>query len=139
MLKEKQESLKGAIHKISSTKNHMPAFIHDYTDFYSSKNHAFNVGCLFRGPENALQPNWVHLPVGYHGRASSVIISNSDIRRPKGQSKAPDQTVPKFGECKKLDYELEVGAFVGGTSNSLGHPIKVYLTFFLLSLKFYHK
>jgi fumarylacetoacetase len=65
-------------------------FIHDYTDFYSSKNHAFNVGSMFRDPENALNPNWTHLPVGYHGRASSIVLDATPIRRPKGQTKAPD-------------------------------------------------
>jgi len=103
---------------------HMPMFIRDYTDFYSSKNHAFNVGCMFRGPDNALNPNWTHLPVGYHGRASSIVIDGTPIRRPKGQSKAPDASVPSFGECKRLDLELEMGTIIG-KGNDLGNPIKI--------------
>ena len=70
----------------------MPVFIRDYTDFYSSKNHAFNVGCMFRDPANALNPNWLHLPVGYHGRASSIVVSGTPVRRPKGQVSADKLT-----------------------------------------------
>jgi fumarylacetoacetase len=101
----------------------MPIKIGDYTDFYSSKNHAYNVGVMFRGPDNALQPNWLHLPVGYHGRASSVVISGTEVIRPKGQVSA-DQKTPIWSQCKRLDFEVEVGAVVG-KSNKLGHPIKV--------------
>ena len=101
----------------------MPVFIRDYTDFYSSRQHAYNVGVMFRGPENALQPNWLHLPVGYHGRASSIVLTGHEVRRPKGQASA-DQKTPNFTECKRLDFELEVGAFVG-KSNKLGQPVKV--------------
>ena len=101
----------------------MPIAIGDYTDFYSSKNHAYNVGVMFRGPDNALQSNWLHLPVGYHGRASSVVISGTDIIRPKGQVSADDK-VPSWSQCKRLDFELEIGAVVG-RSNKLGQPIKV--------------
>lgn len=100
----------------------MPIDIRDYTDFYSSKNHAYNVGVMFRGPDNALQPNWLHLPVGYHGRASSVVISGTDIIRPKGQVSA-DEKVPTWSQCKRLDFELEMGAVIGKPSK-LGHPIK---------------
>ena len=101
----------------------MPVFIRDYTDFYSSKNHAYNVGVMFRGPDNALQPNWLHLPVGYHGRASSVVLTGTDITRPMGQTSA-DKKTPSWGQCKRLDFELEVGAYVG-TGNKLGEPIKI--------------
>lgn len=101
----------------------MPVFIRDYTDFYSSKNHAYNVGCIVRGPDNALQANWTHLPVGYHGRASSIVISGTDVRRPCGQVSA-DQKTPTFSQCKRLDFELEMGAFVG-KSNDLGTPVKI--------------
>jgi len=101
----------------------MPVFIRDYTDFYSSKNHAYNVGVMFRGPDNALQPNWLHLPVGYHGRASSVVMTGTPITRPTGQTSA-DKVNPTFGQCKRLDFELEVGAYVG-TPNKLGEPIKI--------------
>ncbi|KAM9860976.1 fumarylacetoacetase [Aulostomus maculatus] len=103
---------------------HLPADIGDYTDFYSSKDHATNVGIMFRGKENALMPNWLRLPVGYHGRASSVVVSGTPIRRPSGQMR-PDQTKPPvFGPSKQLDIELEMAFFVGG-GNSLGEPIPI--------------
>ena len=105
----------------------LPAHIGDYTDFYSSREHASNVGTMLRGPENALMPNWLYLPVAYHGRASSVVVSGTDIRRPKGQSRPPDQGVdtprsPVFGPSRSLDFELEMGFFVG-PGNELGRPI----------------
>uniref|UniRef100_A0A3B5MHA5 Fumarylacetoacetase n=1 Tax=Xiphophorus couchianus TaxID=32473 RepID=A0A3B5MHA5_9TELE len=96
----------------------------DYTDFYSSKDHATNVGIMFRGKENALMPNWLRLPVGYHGRASSLVVSGTPIRRPCGQMR-PDQTKPPiFGPSKQLDLELEMAFFVGGKSQ-LGEPIPI--------------
>lgn len=101
---------------------HMPIKVGDYTDFYSSIEHATNLGIMFRGPENALMPNWKHLPVGYHGRASSIIVSGQDIHRPKGQTKPADAD-PVFGPTKRLDIELEV-AFVIGKSTTLGNSIK---------------
>lgn len=110
-------------HSQSDVKMQMPIAIGDYTDFFSSKNHAYNVGVIFRDPEKAIQSNWLHLPVGYHGRASSVVISGTDIIRPKGQVSADDK-VPTWSQCKKLDFELEVGAVVG-RSNQLGQPIKL--------------
>ncbi|KAL6242944.1 hypothetical protein RBB50_010044 [Rhinocladiella similis] len=94
---------------------HVPMHIGDYTDFYAGKNHAFNVGCLFRGPDNALQPNYTHLPVGYHGRASSIVVSGTPITRPNGQileNPAATPKVPTFTPCKRLDIELELGAFL---------------------------
>lgn len=103
---------------------HLPVKIGDYTDFYASKEHATNVGIMFRGKENALMPNWTHLPVGYHGRASSVVLSGTDIRRPVGQSKPKDATSPIFGPCSQLDFELEMGILVG-TGNQLGEPITI--------------
>ena len=96
---------------------HLPADIGDYTDFYSSKEHATNVGIMFRGKDNALQPNWMHLPVGYHGRASSVVISGTDVVRPYGQlqKNSTDPTAGStFGPSKTLDFELEMAFFVGG-------------------------
>jgi fumarylacetoacetase len=102
----------------------LPAVIGDYTDFYSSREHATNVGIMLRGPENALMPNWLHLPVAYHGRASSVVVSGTDIRRPRGQTKADDATAPAFGPSRSLDFELETGVFVG-PGNALGTPISV--------------
>jgi fumarylacetoacetase len=102
----------------------LPARIGDYTDFYSSYHHAHNVGTMLRGPENALMPNWKWLPVGYHGRASSIVVSSADVRRPKGQVKPPDAPAPVFGPTRSLDYELET-AFLIGPGNSLGQPIPI--------------
>ncbi|MFP7299021.1 fumarylacetoacetase [Neobacillus niacini] len=102
---------------------HLPIKIGDYTDFYASKEHATNVGIMFRGKENALMPNWTHLPVGYHGRASSVVVSGTNIRRPLGQIKLPDQS-PIFEPCRQLDFELEMGCVIGG-GNQIGEPISV--------------
>jgi len=102
----------------------LPARIGNYTDFYSSYHHAHNVGTMLRGPENALMPNWKWLPVAYHGRASSVVVSGMDVRRPSGQTKAPDTTEPTFGPSKSFDYELEM-AFLVGAGNSLGEPVLI--------------
>lgn len=90
---------------------HVPCAIGDYTDFYSSRQHAYNVGCMFRDPANALLPNWLHLPVGYHGRASSIIPSGESIHRPCGQYKPSPDAAPVFGPSRQLDFELEVGFF----------------------------
>lgn len=104
----------------------LPVDIGDYTDFYSSEQHATNVGSMFRDPENALKPNWKHLPVGYHGRASSVIVSGNDVHRPKGQILPPDSDdTPIFSACKLCDFELEMG-FLVGPGNPLGEPIPVH-------------
>jgi fumarylacetoacetase len=102
----------------------LPVRIGNYTDFYSSYHHAHNVGTMLRGPENALMPNWKWLPVAYHGRASSVVVSGMDVRRPSGQTKAPDATAPTFGPSKSFDYELEM-AFLIGPGNSLGEPVPI--------------
>uniref|UniRef100_A0A7N8WR78 Fumarylacetoacetase n=1 Tax=Mastacembelus armatus TaxID=205130 RepID=A0A7N8WR78_9TELE len=111
------------VHQSAATM-HLPADIGDYTDFYSSRDHATNVGIMFRGKENALMPNWLRLPVGYHGRASSVVVSGTPIRRPSGQMR-PDQTKPPvFGPSKQLDMELEMAFFVGG-GNQLGQHIPI--------------
>ncbi|HMR39360.1 MAG TPA: fumarylacetoacetase [Ignavibacteria bacterium] len=109
---------------VSESEMCMPVNIGDYTDFYSSRQHATNVGIMFRGKENALMPNWLHIPVAYHGRASSVVLSGTDIVRPKGQTKADDEEMPAFGPTRLLDFELEMGFFVG-TGNKLGEPINV--------------
>ncbi|MCU0389502.1 MAG: fumarylacetoacetase [Thermoflexibacter sp.] len=101
---------------------HLPIYIRDYTDFYSSEEHATNVGKMFRDPANALLPNWKHLPVGYHGRASSIVVSGTPIIRPWGQVKSPEQTLPQFKPTQMLDFELEV-AFVIGKSTQLGQRI----------------
>ncbi|XP_005695122.1 PREDICTED: fumarylacetoacetase isoform X2 [Capra hircus] len=92
----------------ASATMYLPAAIGDYTDFYSSRHHATNVGVMFRGKENALMPNWLHLPVGYHGRASSVVVSGTPIHRPLGQMRPDDSKPPIYGACKLLDFELEM-------------------------------
>ncbi|WP_322103372.1 fumarylacetoacetase [Paraburkholderia sp. J41] len=101
---------------------HLPVEIPGYTDFYSSKEHATNVGSMFRDPKNALLPNWSEMPIGYNGRASSVVVSGTPVRRPNGQLKLPDQERPVFGACRKLDIELETG-FIVGRGNALGEPV----------------
>ncbi|OTG58058.1 fumarylacetoacetase [Acinetobacter sp. ANC 3903] len=103
---------------------HLPVHVPGYTDFYSSKEHATNVGCMFRDPKNALLANWSELPVGYNGRASSVIVSGTDIVRPSGQIKLPTEDRPQFSACRKLDFELETG-FIIGKPNTLGEPISI--------------
>ena len=103
---------------------HLPVAIGDYTDFYSSREHATNVGTMFRGKENALMPNWLHLPVAYHGRSSSVVLSGTPIRRPKGQVQPGDQENPVLTASRLLDFELEMGFFIGPGSK-LGHPVPV--------------
>lgn len=100
----------------------LPVKVGDYTDFYSSKEHATNVGMILRDPENALLPNWLHLPVGYHGRASSIIPSGTPIHRPKGQQRPDPEKPPVFGPCKLLDFELEMG-FIVGKQTALGESI----------------
>jgi fumarylacetoacetase len=100
----------------------MPVFVRDYTDFYSSRDHATNVGKMFRDPANALLPNWLHLPVGYHGRASSIVVSGVPIHRPKGQTRPDEQAPPVFGPCKLLDFELEM-AFITFDGKPLGQSI----------------
>ena len=100
----------------------MPVRVGDYTDFYSSREHATNVGTMFRDPENALLPNWLHIPVGYHGRASSIVISGEPIVRPKGQQKINEDEPPVFGPCRLLDFELEM-AFVTFQGKPMGDSI----------------
>ena len=101
---------------------HLPFFVRSYTDFYASKEHATNVGTMFRDPDNALMPNWLHIPIGYNGRASTVVVSGTDIHRPNGQLKGPNDDAPTFRPCRKLDIELELGAVVG-TPNAMGQPV----------------
>ena len=108
--------------KQSEAQMHMPVAIGDYTDFYSSLEHATNVGKMFRDPENALLPNWKHIPVGYHGSASSIIVSGQPIYRPKGQTKPNDAEAPVFGPTQRLDFELEMG-FICGKETPLGESI----------------
>ncbi|KFH41035.1 Fumarylacetoacetase-like protein [Hapsidospora chrysogenum ATCC 11550] len=127
VLKDNESLRESALLPLSGVTNHMPMAIGDYTDFYASTNHAYNVGVLFRGPENALQPNYKHLPVAYHGRASSVVVSGTPIRRPWGQilrDPKAEPKVPALAPCERLDLELEMGMFVC-RPNDLGKPVPV--------------
>lgn len=108
--------------KQSEATMHLPVSVGDYTDFYSSIEHATNVGKMFRDPKNALLPNWKHIPIGYHGRASSIVVSGTKIRRPNGQTKAKTAKKPSFGPSQRLDFELEM-AFIVGKGNELGKPV----------------
>lgn len=101
---------------------HLPLVVSEYTDFYAGRHHATNVGTMFRGAENALPPNWLHIPIGYNGRASSVYVSGTPVRRPWGQLKSPDHKLPAFMPCRRFDLELEMGAIVGVASEG---PITV--------------
>lgn len=121
-LRDNTELKAKALVKQSDAQMLLPVHVPNYTDFYSSKEHATNVGMMFRDPANALLPNWKHLPVGYHGRASSIVVSGTPIHRPKGQTKADDATTPAFGPSKLLDFELEV-AFITGKPTQLGESI----------------
>ena len=100
----------------------LPVKVNNYTDFYSSEEHARNVGTMFRDPNNALFPNWKHIPVGYHGRASSIVVSGTPLHRPKGQTKANDAELPTYDPCRLLDFELEM-AFITCKENGLGNSI----------------
>eukprot|EP00055_Hartaetosiga_balthica_P010573 m.45528 g.45528 ORF g.45528 m.45528 type:complete len:433 (+) comp7227_c0_seq1:83-1381(+) len=108
----------------SSVTMHMPVQIGDYTDFYSSREHASNLGSMFRDASNPLLPNWLHIPVGYHGRASSVVVSGTPLHRPHGQTRPNPEEPPKFGPSRLMDFELEM-AFFTGPGNELGHPISI--------------
>jgi fumarylacetoacetase len=123
---ESHERAKVESHLIALTdvQLHLPLAVSEFTDFYASLHHATNVGTMFRGPENALPPNWLHMPIGYNGRASTVVVSGTEIRRPNGQLKASDQAQPGFGPSARLDIELELGAIVG-TSSEMGQPLSV--------------
>ena len=101
---------------------HMPFRVTEFTDFYAGRHHATNVGTMFRGAENALPPNWLHIPIGYNGRASSVVISGADVRRPWGQLKGPNDDAPHYAPCRRFDLELEMGAIVGQPSEG---PVSV--------------
>jgi fumarylacetoacetase len=107
---------------ITSTTLHMPIFVTEFTDFYASRNHATNVGTIFRGAKNALPPNWLHIPIGYNGRASSVVVSGTPVTRPNGQIIGPHHDLPSFTSSRRFDFELEMGAIVGTPSDG---PISV--------------
>jgi fumarylacetoacetase len=115
-LRDNEKLRARALVPMAQAKLHLPMAVAGYTDFYSSKEHATNVGVMFRGKDNALQPNWLHMPIGYNGRASTVVVSGTKVRRPRGQLKPPSAEVPSFGPCKRLDFELEMGVVVGQPS-----------------------
>ena len=115
-LRDNEKLRQRALVPMADVKLHLPIAVSGYTDFYSSKEHATNVGVMFRGKDNALQPNWLHMPIGYNGRASTVVVSGTKVRRPRGQLKPPNAELPSFGPCKRLDFELEMGVVVGQPS-----------------------
>ena len=119
----RQAALGGCLIPLDQVEYRLPCRIGDYTDFYTSIHHATNVGRLFR-PDNPLLPNYKWIPIGYHGRSSSIEVSGHEVRRPRGQTRAPDAEQPSFGPCKRLDYELEVGIYIG-TGNALGEAIPI--------------
>ena len=117
-----EEQVAGYLVPQSEVQMHLPLVVAEYTDFYAGRNHATNVGTMFRGPENALPPNWLHIPIGYNGRASSVFVSGTDFNRPWGQLKSPDHDLPAFLPSRRFDFELEMGAIVGKSSSG---PVSV--------------
>ena len=121
-LSQNKEAIAKVLDLQIESEMHLPVKIGDYTDFYSSEQHAFNVGSMFRDPDNALLPNWKHIPVAYHGRSSSIIPSGQDVIRPKGQQKLDDNENPIFGASKLLDFELEMG-FITFQGKPLGNTI----------------
>lgn len=125
LLSEQQHeaSVRPLLHAAADVRMHLPAAIGDYTDFYVGIRHAENVGKLFR-PDNPLLPNYKHVPIGYHGRASSIRVSGTPVVRPNGQTRAPDAETPTFGPSRRLDYELELGVWIGA-GNALGQPIPI--------------
>ena len=123
-LRDDEPLRRQCFHLQKDVKMHLPIKIGDYTDFYSFKQHAKNVGEMFRGKENALLPNYLHMPVAYHGRASSVVISGTEIHRPNGQILGDDE-LPKFAPSRLLDFELEMAFIVGNKGNKQGRPISI--------------
>lgn len=119
-----KSQVEGFLRPMAEATLHLPFRVSEFTDFYASYHHAHNVGTMFRGAENALPPNWLHMPIGYNGRASSVVISGTDITRPMGQLKTPDAEMPVFAPSQRFDFELEMGAVVGQPS-AMGRPLAV--------------
>ena len=119
---EERDAVEPLLVPMAEAEMHLPFVVSEYTDFYAGRHHATNVGTMFRGAENALPPNWLHIPIGYNGRASSVIVSGTPVRRPWGQLKSPDHDLPAFLPCRRFDLELEMGAIVGRSSDG---PITV--------------
>ncbi|AWI25986.1 fumarylacetoacetase [Flavobacterium pallidum] len=124
-LKDNQEHRDAIVHHIDEVEMQLPVLIGDYTDFYSSKEHATNVGKMFRDPENALLPNWLHIPVGYHGRSSSIVPSGIPVHRPMGQTVPVGESTPVFGPSRSIDFELET-AFITTDVNIMGENIPVH-------------
>jgi len=122
LLKEgaaERETVEPHLYAAAGAELFMPFLVSGYTDFYAGRHHATNVGTMFRGPENALPPNWLHIPIGYNGRASSVVVSGTEVRRPYGQLKGPNDAAPRFAPCERFDFELEMGAVVGTPSEGM--------------------
>ena len=111
--------LESVLRPLASATLHLPFLVAEYTDFYAGRHHAFNVGSIFRDPANALPPNWLHIPIGYNGRASSVVVSGTPVRRPWGQVKGLDEAAPRFAPSQRFDFELELGAIVGTPSEGM--------------------
>ena len=127
VLRDNRDLQEEALVPLTAVEMHLPMRIGDYTDFYAGKHHAFNCGVLFRGSANALQPNYKHLPVAYHGRSSSIVVSGTRIKRPWGQildDPSALQKIPILAPCKRLDFELELGAFIC-KSNEMGNPVPI--------------
>ncbi len=123
-LRDDAELRSRAVVPMAAARMHLPLYVRSFTDFYASREHASAVGAMLRGPENALPPNWLHIPLGYNGRASTVVVSGEPIRRPLGQFRLAGADAPAFGACRKLDFELELGAIVGVPS-TMGEPLTV--------------
>jgi fumarylacetoacetase len=123
-LRKNKDHCKEVLFRLDEIEMQLPVDVGDYTDFYASKEHATNVGSLFRDPENALLPNWLHIPIGYHGRSSSIVPSGTPVRRPIGQTKPGDDGKPGFGPSKLLDFELEM-AFITTATNDLGKRVPI--------------
>jgi fumarylacetoacetase len=115
-LRDNENLRRLALVPMADARLHLPITVAGYTDFYASREHATNVGVMFRGKDNALQPNWLHMPIGYNGRASTVVVSGTKVRRPRGQLKPPNAEHPSFGPSRRLDFELEMGAVIGQAS-----------------------
>lgn len=125
VLRDNQANRSASLFRISDVSLHLPMRIRGYTDFFAGRNHAYNCGCIFRDPAKALQPNYLHLPVGYNSRASTVVVSGTNIHRPLGQFlSSPSDISPDFGPCRRLDMELELGALLC-SGNDMGQPIGV--------------
>lgn len=119
-----REQIERHLYPMAAVRLHLPFEVAEYTDFYAGQHHAYNVGSMFRGPENALPPNWLHMPIGYNGRASSVVVSGVPLRRPWGQVRAAGEAMPRFAPSARLDFELELGAVIGKSSQH-AQPVSV--------------